>query len=76
MSKFLPYHYYATATSTARLCELDESGFVYFADEERYSAHRTRYSGRFVRLLEDVSELAAQWPTLDEIQQPVDSASE
>lgn len=63
----MPYNYYATPTAKPRLCEIDSSGFVCFMDEE-YSRHRTRYTGRFVRLIEDVSDLEAQWPTLDSVQ--------
>lgn len=46
-----PFNFYAEPTSLPRLCELDESGFVYWPDIDSIR-HRTTYAGEFVPLVE------------------------
>ena len=46
-----PFNYYAHAASKPRLCELDESGFVYWQDNDIVK-HRKVYGGVFVPLVE------------------------
>lgn len=71
----VPHNYYSAPGAKARLCEIDEQNFVTFMDEE-YSRHRSRYTGRFVRLIEDVSDLAAQWPDMPNLTDGVDRFSQ
>lgn len=70
----IPHNYYAPEATTPQLCEIRD-GWVWFIDSER-PRHRKHYLGRFVRLVEDVSELAQAWPTLDGVPDGVDRFAE
>lgn len=59
--KLAPFNYYPHPASSPLLCELDESGFVYFPDACTIK-HRTVYQGHFVPLVEAPTQLPVGIP--------------